>query len=70
MTRPLRMFMHTEMGTECEVCGARFDLVAGGLCVRCGKALCPRHLHGSWLRRLMVDVGASPVCCACRQAAA
>jgi hypothetical protein len=46
MTRPLRMFMHTEMGTECEVCGARFDLVAGGLCVRCGKALCPRHLHG------------------------
>ena len=69
MTRPFRVFMHTEMGTECDVCGRRFDLVAGGGCVRCRKALCARHLHGSWLRRLLVDFGAQPLCVACRTAA-
>ena len=35
MTRPLRVFMHTEMATECEICGVRFDLVSGGACTRC-----------------------------------
>jgi hypothetical protein len=70
MTRPLRVFMHTEMATECDVCGLRFDLVAGGACVRCRKILCSRHLHGSWLRRLMVDFGSDPICCECRRAAA
>jgi hypothetical protein len=57
------------MATECDVCGRRFDLIAGGACVRCRKILCERHLHGSWLRRLLVDFGADPICCACRQAA-
>jgi hypothetical protein len=58
--------MHTEMSTECDVCGRRFDLVGGGVCMRCRKALCPAHLHGSWLRRLLVDLGAQPLCVACR----
>jgi hypothetical protein len=25
-----------------------------------------KHLHGSWLRRLWVDIGAREVCVACR----
>jgi len=69
MSRKIRLFRQTEMATECEVCGRRFDLIAGGACVRCRKILCETHLHGSWLRRLLVDFGADPVCCACRQAA-
>jgi hypothetical protein len=58
------------MSTECDVCGQRFDLVAGGACVRCKRILCSRHLHGSWVRRLMIDFGSEPVCCDCRQQAA
>jgi hypothetical protein len=69
MTRRIRLFRHTEMATECDVCGLRFDLISGGACLRCRKILCARHLHGSWLRRLLVDFGADPICCACRQAA-
>lgn len=69
MSRRVRWFMGTEMGTECDVCGRRFDLVSGGACVQCRKALCFRHLHGSWLRRLFVDFGAAPVCVACRHSA-
>jgi hypothetical protein len=57
------------MATECDVCGLRFDLISGGACLRCRKILCATHLHGSWLRRLLVDFGADPICCACRQAA-
>lgn len=67
MMRKVRVFARTDLGTECEVCGARFDLIGGGACVKCRRALCSRHLYGSWLRRLMVDLGAAPVCCACRQ---
>jgi hypothetical protein len=69
MIRPFRVFMHSEMATECDVCGQRFDLVAGGACVRCRQVLCARHLHGSWVRRLMVDFGSEPVCMACRRPA-
>ena len=66
MTRKLRVFIQTEMATECDVCGVRFDLIGGGTCVRCRKILCARHLHGSWLRRLFVDFGGEPVCLDCR----
>ena len=67
MTRKVRVFARTDLGTECEICGARFDLIGGGACVKCRRVLCGRHLYGSWLRRLMVDLGAAPVCCMCRQ---
>ncbi len=66
MGRVFRIFVETEMGTECEACGARFDLVKGGACVQCRRVLCARHLHGSWARRLAVDLGAAPVCVECR----
>lgn len=66
MVRPFRVFAQTEMATECDACGARFDLVKGGVCVQCRRVLCARHLHGSFLRRLLVDLGAAPRCLACR----
>jgi len=55
------------MATDCEICGIRFDLIAGGACSRCRRVLCGQHLYGSWLRRLMVDFGMPAVCVACRQ---
>lgn len=64
--RPFRIFAKTEMATECDACGRRFDLIGGGACVRCRRILCATHLHGSWLRRLLVDVGAEPICVQCR----
>lgn len=54
------------MRTECDVCGVPFDLVKGGVCERCRRVLCARHLHGSFLRRLRVDLGAPAVCLDCR----
>jgi hypothetical protein len=62
------VFAHTEMATDCDVCGVRFDLIGGGACVQCRKILCARHLHGSWFRRLLVDFGAETICCECRRA--
>lgn len=66
MKRRVRWFMPAEIGMECDVCGRRFDIVSGGACARCRKALCSTHLHGSWVRRLLVDLGADPVCVTCR----
>jgi hypothetical protein len=54
------------MSTECDVCGRRFDLMTGGACQRCRRVLCAQHLHGSWTRRLFVDLGAKAVCVECR----
>jgi hypothetical protein len=55
------------MTTDCEICGHRFDMMAGGVCTRCRRVLCARHLHGSWLRRLAVDFGAESLCVECRR---
>ena len=51
------MFRQTDLGTECDACNARIDLVSGGVCERCRRILCSRHLHGSWLRRLRPERG-------------
>ena len=69
MRRRIRWLMNSEITTECDACGRPVDLVTGGACARCKKALCFAHLHGSWVRRLMVDFGAAPICVACRHAA-
>jgi hypothetical protein len=66
VVRPFKVFLPTEMSTECDACGRRFDLMKGGACERCGRVLCPQHLHGSTMRRLLVDLGAAPICVSCR----
>jgi hypothetical protein len=65
----VRFFLASEMGTDCEACGARVDLITGGVCVECGRILCARHLHGSRVRRLLVDLGAKSRCVKCRTGA-
>jgi hypothetical protein len=63
----LRMFRQTDLGTECDACNARIDLVTGGVCEQCKRILCERHLHGSWLRRMRHDIGGKAVCVRCRR---
>ena len=55
----------TDLGTECDACGVRIDLMTGGTCERCKRILCARHLHGSWLRRMRHELGGPAVCVRC-----
>jgi hypothetical protein len=62
----LEFFRSTDISTDCDQCGGRVDLIKGGVCVRCRRILCYQHLHGSFVRRLLTDLGAETVCVACR----
>lgn len=61
-----KMLRESDMGTECDACGKRIDLVTGGVCERCQRILCASDLHGSWLRRMRHDLGGAAVCLRCR----
>lgn len=52
--------------TECDVCHVPFPVNTGGVCERCRRILCGKHLHGSLVRRLAIAVGAPMICVACR----
>ncbi len=60
------IFRSSQVSTDCDQCRGRVDLLKGGVCVRCRRILCYRHLHGGWLRRLIADLGADTVCVQCR----
>ncbi len=53
--------------TMCEECRTMFDVVDGGICVKCGRILCFKDLFGSRLRRLMSGFGRPSVCGKCRR---
>lgn len=65
----LRIFRRSIFTIDCDTCGVRFEPGAGGVCATCQRILCPQHLHGSWVRRMMVDVGAPAICVECRAGA-
>ena len=60
------VFRNTQVTTDCDECGGRVDLIKGGVCVRCRRILCYHHLHGSFVRRLLTDLGAQTLCARCR----
>ena len=60
------IFRSSQVSTDCDQCRGRVDLLKGGVCTRCRRILCYRHLHGSWLRRLLADIGAATHCVRCR----
>ena len=62
----LPIFRKSDVTTECDQCDLRFDVVQGGVCADCRRILCFTHLHGSWVQRLRVDLGARTVCVQCR----
>jgi hypothetical protein len=62
----LPLLRKSSITAECDQCRTRFDPSEGGVCAVCQRILCGEHLHGSWLRRMRVELGASPVCVDCR----
>jgi hypothetical protein len=64
--QPFRIFQPSGISTDCDRCGGRVDLLKGGVCTRCRRILCYRHLHGSWWRRLVADLRNESVCVDCR----
>lgn len=66
MTSPFRPFRRSVIFTQCEECRRSVDLTGAGACARCRRILCNAHLHGTFLRRLRVDLGAEAVCLRCR----
>jgi hypothetical protein len=61
------IFRSSQISTDCDRCGGRVDMIKGGVCTRCRRILCYAHLHGSWARRLLTDLGAETVCVDCRR---
>ena len=59
-------FRSSQLSTECDQCHGRVDLLKGGVCTRCRRILCYHHLQGSFVRRLLTDLGAKTVCVQCR----
>ena len=66
MASPFRPFHRSVIFTQCEECRANVDLTRAGACARCRRILCNTHLHGSFFRRLYVDIGAEAICVSCR----
>ena len=61
-----QIFRNSQVSTDCDQCRGRVDLIKGGVCTQCRRILCEQHLHGSFVRRLMVDLGAACICVRCR----
>ena len=52
---------------RCEECGARFEMLRGGICAECGRMLCGSHLHGILAQFLAVFSREAPRCRRCRR---
>jgi len=62
----MAIFREGKYRAPCDRCGRAFDPVVGGVCAECGRLLCAEHLHGGFVRRTLVVLGARPVCVHCR----
>ena len=62
----IEFFRSSQVSTDCDQCHGRVDLIKGGVCTNCRRILCYNHLHGSFFRRLLTDLGAKTVCVQCR----
>ena len=52
--------------TECDECHKQFAVNTGGVCEQCRRILCNDHLHGSFVRRIAIALGAPMRCVSCR----
>ena len=51
---------------ECDECRKKFEPAGGGICSRCRRLLCSRHLHG-WFQGWRALKAAEPRCVRCRE---
>ena len=63
----VKMLRPSSMLAECDECRVPFDPVNGGVCSRCNRLLCGKHIFGSIARRLQSYLGSALVCTACRR---
>ena len=66
----IEFFRSSQITTDCDQCSGRVDMLKGGVCLRCRRILCYRHLHGSFVQRLVADVRGTAVCVRCRASGA
>ena len=70
MPSPFAVFRESNLWTDCEECRLRVNLSRAGACTKCKRILCYTHLHGSFVRRLLIDLGIGEnVCIKCRTGA-
>ena len=62
----LKMLRPSSKLASCDECGVSFDPVHGGVCSRCGRLLCGKHVFGSIVRRVQSWLGFALVCTVCR----
>lgn len=60
------IFQKSIFRTECDECSLPFPVNTGGVCERCRRILCTKHLHGSVTRRMLMAVGVPMLCVRCR----
>jgi hypothetical protein len=65
----LKVLRPSSMLGMCDECRASFDPVHGGVCSRCNRLLCGRHIYGSFFRRLQSFLGTPLICTVCRTGA-
>jgi hypothetical protein len=63
----VKMLRPSSMFATCDECRAAFDPVHGGVCSRCHRLLCGRHIYGSIFRRVQSWLGTALICPACRR---
>lgn len=61
------IFKQSIFRSECDECGRSFSIEGGGVCERCRRILCGKHLHGSIVRRIAIALGAQLLCVRCRR---
>ena len=61
------MYRRSALMADCDECGRTFDPVHGGVCPRCKRLLCRRHLYGSGLRRVLAYFGVQTDCVRCKR---
>jgi hypothetical protein len=62
----MQVFRRSIFTTECDECRVKFAVNTGGVCDRCRRILCNKHLHGSAFRRIAIAMGAPYLCLRCR----
>lgn len=62
----MAIYRKSIFNTECDECDRLFAVSTGGVCEKCRRILCSKHLHGSIGQRVLIAFGVAMVCVRCR----